>query len=467
MPNGTDGSHRLALGIERLGLVSLRFRAAMALIVLALSVAAVFGVARIKVDDSLSQLFRSDTAEYRQFEALSSRFPSSEYDVLVVIEGERLLERASVARLHELLIELHFVDGVQGLISMFSAREPPEPGQLPEPLFPDELPEGAAYEALMERVKTNEIIRGKLLSEDGRLGLIVASLDREVAESAGLRQVVGDIRATVDEQLAGSGLAVTLSGAPVMQLEIRNAVERDRIVYNSFGFLAGCLIAALFFGRISFIVIAAAPPLLAILWSLGLLGWLDFRLNMFLNVMTPLVMVMGFSDSMQLTYAARERLLAGEGKIEAWRGAILTVGPACVLTSVAVGLSFVALLLSESHLIRTFGAAGAISAAVAFLAVIIVQPLLGILLLRREPRLSDRAGRGDGAIEALRRLCGGLADAMMRRPRLYTAISLAVVIGLAALYASLEPRYRLADQVPDRQQAVAGAERLDAQLSGA
>src|SRR5690606_28868977 len=34
-------------------------------------------------------------------------------------------------------------------------------------------------------------------------------------------------------------------------------------------------------------------------------------------------------------------------------------------------------------------------------------------------------------------------------------------------YGDLDPRYRLADQVPDREQAVAASERLDAKLTGA
>ena len=99
-----------------------------------------------------------------------------------------------------------------------------------------------------------------------------------------------------------------------MQLEIRNAVERDRLLYNAIGFAAGCLIAILFFRRVSFMIVAAGPPLIAILLALGALGWLDFRLNMFLNVMTPLIMVISFSDCMQLTFAARDRLIAGESK---------------------------------------------------------------------------------------------------------------------------------------------------------
>jgi uncharacterized protein len=56
---------------------------------------------------------------------------------------------------------------------------------------------------------------------------------------------------------------------------------------------------------------------------------------------------------------------------------------------------------------------------------------------------------------------------MVRHPGVYSLIGLIVVVGLGATYASLEPRYRLADQVPDKQQAVAASSRLDAKLSGA
>ena len=36
-----------------------------------------------------------------------------------------------------------------------------------------------------------------------------------------------------------------MTGAPVMQLEIRNAVERDQILYNGLGLLFGALIAVI------------------------------------------------------------------------------------------------------------------------------------------------------------------------------------------------------------------------------
>ena len=244
----------------------------------------------------------------------------------------------SIEKLRDLVTDLQLIDGVRGLISLFSARQPPEERQLPAPLFPEELPTARPTTSSMQRVLSNEIIRGKLLSEDGTLALIVLSLDpgdRRTAR-ASTRSSARSARPWPTISPAQASPA-QLSGVPVMQLEIRNAVERDRMLYNVIGFVAGCVIAILFFRRVSFMIIAPAPPLIAILLSLGMLGWLDFRLNMFLNVMTPLIMVISFSDTMQLTFAARDRLIAGEDKFKAFRNAILVVGPACVLTHGTAG----------------------------------------------------------------------------------------------------------------------------------
>ena len=81
----TNTSQSVALGLELIGLISLRHP-------LLVGLAAGFGIARIKGDDSLSQLFRSDTPEFKIFEIVTRRFPSNEFDVLIVVEGKTLLQ---------------------------------------------------------------------------------------------------------------------------------------------------------------------------------------------------------------------------------------------------------------------------------------------------------------------------------------------------------------------------------------
>jgi predicted RND superfamily exporter protein len=209
------------------------------------------------------------------------------------------------------------------------------------------------------------------------------------------------------------------------------------------------------------------PPAIAILWSLGVLGWMDFRLNLFLNVISPLTMVMGFADSMQMTFALRDRLLAGDTRLEAIRYSILVVGPACMLNGATAALSFVALTFSDSAMIQTFGIAGALCMVVTFLAVILCLPLLAILVVSTDATVAARLSEQDWAMNSLRRLCSWIAARVVRRPLAFAALGLGLVLGFGVAHVSLEPRYRLADQVPDREQAVAASSRLDMKLTGA
>src|SRR3977135_136799 len=457
----------IAFGLEGLGWWAFQGPILSCIILVALIVGAIFGIQRIKIDDSLSQLFRSHSKEYRQYKAVTKRFPATEFDVLVVVEGKTLLARENLEKVRDLVTDLQLVEGTRGLISLFSARQAPAPGKLPAALFPSELPQGAAYDKFAETVKSNEIIRGKLLSEDGTLALMVLSLEPSIVGSNALTKVVGDIRKIMAEDLAGSGLNAQLSGVPVMQLEIRNAVKRDGLTYNILGILAGCIIAIIFFRKVSFMIIAAFPPIIAILLALGGLGWAGFNLNMFLNVMTPLIMVISFSDSMQLTFAARDRLIAGQDKYTAFKNAVLVVGPACVLTHGTAGISFIALQFSDSELIRKFGEAGLAATIIALIAVLSLVPAFGVLLVRNEKIFAVKFQGADAGVQMLRNFCYWIAVRMVSRPGLFSLIAVIVVGGLGIIYANLEPRYRLADQVPDKRQAVAASGRLDAKLTGA
>ncbi len=56
---------------------------------------------------------------------------------------------------------------------------------------------------------------------------------------------------------------------------------------------------------------------------------------------------------------------------------------------------------------------------------------------------------------------------MTRRPGLASLGALVVLVVLSTAYFGLEPRYRLADQAPDREHAIDAINRIDAKLAGA
>jgi uncharacterized protein len=458
----------ITFGLDRIGLWALKAPWLSLVLIIAMTALATWSVTRLKVDDSLSELFRTNTAEFRQYEEIDRRFPSSEYDVLVVVEGKDLLKKPQIEAFRRAIVDLQLADGVGGLVSMLSARGKPDATGYAAPIVPDTLPDGDAYDGVIARLVDNEIVKGKFLSEDGTLALGVISLDREQVKDIGLNKVIAGIKDTAEKELKGTGLKVQLTGAPVMQLEIRNAVERDRIIYNGLGFVLGAGLAYLFFRRLSLTLIAVAGPTIAILWTLGMVSGLDFRLNLFINVLTPLILVSGFSDSMHLVFAIRRDIVAGIDRLQAARNAVAEVAPACLLTAMNQALSIVSFAFADSALIRTFGFAALMAVGISYLAVAVVVPTLAALLIRREePKAGDATDGESAGIRFLDRVSTAISGFVARRPLPFLLAGIAAVLLTGLAYTQLVPHYRLADQVPDREQALAATGRLDQKLTGA
>lgn len=460
----------LGFGLERIGLPALRHPFVALLLVALFSAFCAVGVPRLKTDHTLSELFRSNTEAFRNYETLSRRFPTSEFDVLIVIEGPNLLTPEALETIRNAHLELQFAEALDGVLSIFSMREPPDEKGYPPPLIPAELPQGAQFDRLAERVMSHPLIGGKLLSypdQGSQLTLLIATLKRDVLRRDGMFPLIREVERIARDAVEPSGLRVQLAGAPVMQLEIREAIQRDRLIYNSAGFLVGFLVNLVFFRRLKLVLITSICPAIAVLWALGLLGWMGLELNTFINVIPPLVMVIAFTDAMHMVFSIRRNLAEGRSRFEAARHAVLTVGPACVLTSITTAIAFLSLTLTDSALIRSFGLAAALATLFAFVVVIAIVPTLVVLLFRDEQAFIRTEAKRHRAVAWLERLCTGLAGWI---PTRYLALSIAglVIAGLfSAMHLQLEPHYRLSDQVPDTKQSVAASERLDTLLTGA
>src|SRR5438270_13661237 len=105
----------IAFGLERIGLIAVQAPILSCIILVALIIGAIFGIERIKIDDSLSQLFRSNSREYRQYEAVTKRFPATAFDVMGVVAGTTLLARDNLEKVRDLVTDLQLLAGSRGL----------------------------------------------------------------------------------------------------------------------------------------------------------------------------------------------------------------------------------------------------------------------------------------------------------------------------------------------------------------
>jgi predicted RND superfamily exporter protein len=171
---------------------------------------------------------------------------------------------------------------------------------------------------------------------------------------------------------------------------------------------------------------------------------------------------------MHLVFAIRRDILAGVPRIEAARNAVRDVAPACLLTAMNAGLALLSFQLADSALIRTFGQAALLAVAISYIAVAVVVPTLAALLIRPEATtIPDIKEHDTGGVGFLQRMTERIIGFVISWPLLFVMIGIGAVGFTGWAYAQLTPMYRLADQVPDKEQALAATAKLDQKLTGA
>lgn len=463
----------LGFGIERLGLLPLRSPWIAIVVLAAFSAFCAMGILKLETDDALSDLFRSNSSVYADYKFMSELFPSSERDVLVVIEGKNLLSPKGLDAIRNVHQELEFADSVDGALSIFSMRGTPNKEGYAPPIIPHDIPEyNAGFEFVEKGIKEHPLVYGKMLSEPDESGnqiaLIVLSIKPEIKSSKDMTAAMKEVRATaVDAVAEHKGITIDIAGIPVMRQEIKSAIKRDRLIFNTVGFIVGFAISLAFFRRPTLVFIASVCPALSVLWALGLLGHMGFQLNTFINVIPPLVMVIALSDAMHMVYSIRRNINKGLDRFQAAREAVLNVGPACVLTSLTTSLAMASLAFTDSGLIRQFGFAAAIATLMAFVSVILVVPTLTALLMGDEDKFREEEHKHSKALNVLEGFSEKIGQWIAPRHLAMTIIGISMAIMFSILHSQLQAQYRLSDQVPTGKQAIKTASRIDTFLQGA
>ncbi|MEE9589161.1 MAG: hypothetical protein V3V97_14195, partial [Hyphomicrobiaceae bacterium] len=279
--------YRFTKAFLLLGEISARWPARALVALLALSALMAIGLAGLSTDDALDRFLRSGTPDYQAFERLRERFPSSDLDVYVAVDGRELFSLEHLQQMQDLQFALLLSDAVESVVSVFSLREPLRAGRLPAPIIPTDIPqEPETLSALEKRVDEHPLASGRLMSKPdagSRLALFVVALSRGEVAKRGLPVVVGELKAIVGETAAASDLRLGLAGIPAMKAEVIESTSRDVLVFTAVGFLVGALICGFFFRQPRLVLIANAPALLAIFSCLGLFGWTGTPINPLMN----------------------------------------------------------------------------------------------------------------------------------------------------------------------------------------
>jgi predicted RND superfamily exporter protein len=332
------------------------------------------GALRVSTDTGYGALLGARHPAIRELESVTTRFGGGVPFAIVYRCGPpapcaSVFDAGALAMAHALAREIGGIPGVARTESV--ATTPllaPELFDLPRArqLAPRGEPT-PDLEELIPRALGDPMWVGQIVSPDGRVGAVLVQLAS--ASGATAERVVDGARAALVPWEA-RGFRFALAGGPVEFVVAGRELDQQvqRLVPAIVVLVA--LILLLAFRAIPPVVFALATAGAALVWAIGLQGWLGWPRTSFFQVLPPLMLTIGVCYGIHLVASFAERLSedadAEANRAARLRGAIADIARPALFTALTTAAGFVSFYTSGLESLVRFGAIAAFGVMAAF-----------------------------------------------------------------------------------------------------
>ena len=330
--------------------------------------------------------------------------------------------------------------------------------------LPPDGSSAASFEESKAKILKNPIAVGHLISEDGRVLLVPLQMDwLEVTSDEDVREEILSTARAAADQVSGHLVEFTATGDIPLFLDQMAAHRWNQHFFQAIGFGLVLILAIGIYRSLIPVLLVSSAPALAILWSLGILRWLNEPDNPLSDAVLPvLVAIVGITDGIHLLAYIRTALDSGQNPRQAAASAVRHVGLACFLTSLTTAIGFASLMWADSELVRGFGRSCAIGVTMAFLSMVTVLPLMaGTRLARRLPESTER-----DLVETKLGFWTPWVEHWLKHRRLVSVLGILLTLTLSISLFYLTPDEKRSFGLPTRSPSFRALEQCDESVGG-
>ncbi|WEK06306.1 MAG: efflux RND transporter permease subunit [Candidatus Devosia phytovorans] len=448
----------IGFGLEHVGLTTLRYPRAIAMVVLAFSIFCITQLPKLGIDGDLMRIFAHSGEHYDAYEHLSDTFGTFENDIYVLVSSPRLTEPETLERVRELAFDLELNDYAVGSMSPFSLRTPVGNGGS-VPSVPENLDNFGDVARALSHLQQNDPMMRNLITPDLSGMVIIMFPDQQKVRQDGTRAMIEAVRKTV-AYYADDNISIELTGPPLWTSEMLAAAVTDQTQFTVWGFALGAIIALFALRSLPGALLVAATPFLAVMWTMGMVLLLFGSFSFLTIIVTTLVLVISFAESMFFVFNWLAYWRDGMEPNKAVDATVKLVGPAAALTMLTTFVSFASLALTPGQGVYEFAISGAIGTFLLFVCLMTFMPLM----LKTAIRLGFKAPRRSSYVLTAPLPVSWFIASRFGRPLSIAAIVVTVLLLIP--YGLIKPHFSFEYFVAKDSAALSTAEQIDDGVGG-
>lgn len=355
----------------------LRYRIAILVVVALATVFMAFMASKVDMEYRPANLLPQDDSTNINYNKFKELFAEDGNLIVMVIQGEELYELNNFKAWYNLGQDLKKIDGVDSVFSiahLYSLKRNNDLKKFDFERVVKRAPESQEeVDSLYTKIHTMPFYEGLLYNDSTNATLMMVFVNANKFNSKERGDVITQIT-DLGDRFSNHHLQVHYSGLPYIRTVISERVKGEMGKFVGMAALVAALLLFLFFRSFKVVAVCLLVVAIGVIWSIGTISLFDYRINILMALIPPLIIVIGVPNGVFLLNKYHYEFKNHGNKIKALTRVIQKVGNATFMTNATTALGFATFIFTQSDMLKQFGVVASISIMALFLLSIVIIP---------------------------------------------------------------------------------------------
>ena len=264
-----------------------------------------------------------------------------------------------------------------------------------EPFIKDSISEESELELLKVEIFNNSPFYDKfLINSESKAVRTAINLKTEVVNTVLREQFVNNVLLPrVSEFEEKYNLDVRISGMPYVRTKYSETIKAELGKFLILALIVTSFIFFLFFRSFRATLISIIAVSIGVMWTLGIVGILEYELTVLTAIIPPLIIVIGMPNCIFLINKYQHELNKHGDKSLSLQKVITKIGNVTLMTNVTTASGFATFITTDSKLLNEFGLVASLSILSIFILCLLIIPIVYSFLPKPDEKHLEHQNR--------------------------------------------------------------------------
>ncbi len=368
----------------RLGKFILQYRIVLLVLLLALTGFMGYHASKVQLSYDFTRAIPIDNPKYKAYQEFRKKFGEDGNLLVIGIQTDQFFKEKTFNAYFTLQRQLKKVRGVDDIISVptsvslykDSATEKLKAIQI----FPDRLLSPAEIDSASTVFLSLPFYESLLYNPETKAWLMGLRINKDLMGTKARETIIRDINKLVDAFGKEQNLDIHKSGLPYIRTQVAVMLQQEMQFFLLASVILSALILLIFFRSISATLLSLLVVGIGVIWSMGTIEMLGYKISLLTALIPPLVVVIGIPNCIYFLNKFHVAWNESGDKRASLVAMVDKMGIVTLFCNVAAAIGFAVFALTQSQILKEFGLVAGINImALFFISLLLIPTALSFL----------------------------------------------------------------------------------------